>query len=41
MAIKLSYDGFRSEKAAKVAGEKALRQLLEGIAKETAKESET
>ena len=34
LGIKLYANGFRSEKAAKLAGEKALRELLDGIARE-------
>jgi hypothetical protein len=36
--VKLSKGGFRSEKAAKLAGEKALRELLDGLANEAANE---
>jgi len=35
LGIKLYANGFKSEKAAKLAGEKALRELLEGLAKES------
>lgn len=38
LSVNLSKGGFRSEKAARLAGEKALRQLLDGIEKEAAKE---
>jgi hypothetical protein len=34
LGAKLYGGGFKSESAAKLAGEKALRELLEGIAKE-------
>ena len=33
LGVKLYANGFRSEKAAKLAGEKALRKLLDGIAR--------
>jgi len=36
LGIKLYANGFRSEKAAKLAGEKALRKLIDGIAREQA-----
>lgn len=38
LRVKLFEGGFRSEKAAKLAGEKALRKLLDGIAEELAKD---
>jgi hypothetical protein len=34
LGIRLSGDGFKSEFAAKLAGEKALRELLDGLAQE-------
>jgi hypothetical protein len=34
LGIKLYANGFRSEKAAKLAGEKALRELLDSIARQ-------
>jgi hypothetical protein len=34
LGIKLFEDGFKTEKAARIAGEKALRALLEEIAKD-------
>jgi hypothetical protein len=34
LGIKLYANGFNSEKAAKLAGEKALRELLDGIGSE-------
>jgi len=34
LGVRLCANGFRSEKAAKLAGEKALRELLDGIARE-------
>ena len=37
LGIKLYANGFRSEKAAKLAGEKALRELLDTIAGEQSK----
>jgi len=37
LGIKLYANGFRSEKAAKLAGEKALRELLDTIAREQSK----
>jgi hypothetical protein len=37
LAIKLYANGFKSEQAAKLAGEKALRGLLDGIAREQSK----
>jgi len=37
LGIKLYANGFRSEKAAKLAGEKALRKLLDSIAREQSK----
>jgi hypothetical protein len=37
LGIKLFANGFKSEHAAKLAGEKALRELLDGIAREHSK----
>jgi hypothetical protein len=37
LGIKLYADGFKSENAAKLAGEKALREPLDGIAREQSK----
>ena len=37
LGIKLYANGFKSEKAAKLAGEKALRELLDGVAGEQSK----
>jgi hypothetical protein len=37
LGVKLCAIGFKSEKAAKLAGEKALRKLLDGIAREQSK----
>jgi hypothetical protein len=37
LGIKLYANGFRSEKAAKLAGEKALRELLDGLARQQSK----
>jgi hypothetical protein len=34
LGVRLNGDGFKSESAAKLAGEKALRQLLDGLAEE-------
>jgi hypothetical protein len=34
LGVKIYANGFKSEKAAKLAGEKALRELLDGIARE-------
>ena len=34
LGVRLCANGFRSEKAAKLAGEKALRELLDGIARQ-------
>ena len=34
LGVRLNGDGFKSESAAKLAGEKALRQLLDGLAQE-------
>jgi len=34
LGIRLNGDGFKSEFAAKLAGEKALRELLDGLAQE-------
>jgi hypothetical protein len=34
LGVRFYANGFRSEKTAKLAGEKALRELLDGIAKE-------
>ena len=34
LGIKLYANGFRLEKAAKLAGEKALRELLDGLARQ-------
>jgi hypothetical protein len=34
LGVRLDGDGFKSEFAAKLAGEKALRDLLDGLAKE-------
>ena len=34
IGVRLSGDGFKSEFAAKLAGEKALRELLDGLAQE-------
>jgi len=39
LGIKLYANGFKSENAAKLAGEKALRELLDGIAREESKGS--
>jgi hypothetical protein len=39
LGIKLYANGFKSEKAAKLAGEKALSELLDGIAREQSKGS--
>jgi hypothetical protein len=35
LGIKLYEDNFRTQQAAKLAGEKALRAILEGVTKET------
>ena len=37
LGIKLYANGFKSENAAKLAGEKALRELLDGLAREQSK----
>jgi len=37
LGVKLYANGFKSEKAAKLAGERALRELLDGIARELSK----
>jgi hypothetical protein len=37
LGIKFYANGFKSEKAAKLAGEKALRELLDGVAGEQSK----
>jgi hypothetical protein len=37
LGIRLYANGFRSEKAAKLAGEQALRKLLDGVAREQSK----
>jgi hypothetical protein len=34
LGVRLNGDGFKSESVAKLAGEKALRQLLDGLAEE-------
>ena len=34
LGVKICTDGFRSEKAARLAGEKALKEVLDGIARE-------
>jgi len=39
LGIKLYANGFKSESAAKLAGEKALRELLDGIAREQSRGS--
>jgi len=39
LSIKLYANGFKSENAAKLAGEKALKELLDGIAQEQSKRS--